>query len=52
MFGFLSDLFGHRCELADKCNGYMADSFTCNKSQMKGDGGIYCGKLRAYLDSK
>ena len=52
MFGFLKGLFDTRCILAGSCDGYSGDSFTCNVCQKKGDGGVYCGKLRSYLDSK
>jgi len=52
MFGFLNRLFDRRCELADRCDGYQKGSVTCDIDQRKGDGGIYCGKLREYLDSK
>jgi len=52
MFGFLKGLFDSRCELADRCSSYRVDAFTCNVDQRKSDGGIYCGKLREFLDAK
>ena len=34
---------GFGCEYSGKCGSYQNNSYCCNHTPLKGDGGSYCG---------
>jgi len=48
----LAAALGFGCEYAVKCGSYQKDSYCCNNSPYKEDGGSYCGIHREIKDGK